>query len=102
MKDHTALWGQVSKRLTLLTLLAATLFVPARRLDGQEVTAGITGQVTDPSGAAVPGANVTATDTLRGTPWPTQTNAEGFYNLPRLPVGTYDLKVEAQGFQTYV
>ena len=102
MKNQVAFWSYVSKDLTLLTLLAATLFVATGRLDGQEVTAAITGQVTDPSGAGVPGANITATDTLRDTVWPTRTNPEGFYNLPRLPVGTYSLKVEAQGFQSYV
>ena len=68
----------------------------------QEVTASITGRVTDPSGASVPNATVTATDTLRSTAWPTRTNSEGFYSLPRLPVGTYNLKVEGQGFQTAV
>ena len=61
---------------------------------------GITGRVTDPSGAAIPGAKVTATDTQRGTTCPTVTNGDGNYNLPRVPVGTYNVKVENQGFQT--
>ncbi len=73
--------------------------VPAQ---GQEITAGITGTVTDPSGAPIPNARVTATDVLRGTAWSTQTNSAGFYTLPRIPVGTYDVRVEAQGFQTAV
>ena len=67
---------------------------------GQQVTAAFTGKVTDPSGAAVVNAKVTATDTERGTQWPTATNSDGAYNIPRVPIGTYDLKVEAQGFQT--
>jgi hypothetical protein len=66
----------------------------------QEVTAAITGRVTDPTGAAIAGAKVTATDTQRGTTWPTVTNSDGIYNLPRVPVGTYNVKVETQGFQT--
>lgn len=66
---------------------------------GQQVTAAITGKVTDPSGAAVVNAKVVATDKDRGTEWPTTTNAEGIYSLPRLPVGTYNLKVESSGFQ---
>jgi len=45
-------------------------------------------------------AKVTATDTQRGTQWPTVTNADGVYNLPRIPVGTYTLKIEKPGFQT--
>jgi hypothetical protein len=69
---------------------------------GQQVTAAFTGQVTDPSGAPVPGAQVTATDTDRGTKWPTTTNQDGEYNLPRVPIGTYDVKVEHDGFQKAV
>src|SRR5690349_19849150 len=84
---------QVFIGLTLICLLVASFAW------SQEVTASITGKVTDPSGAAVANAKVTATDTDRGTVWPTVTNAEGVYDLPRLPVGNYAVKVEAPGFQ---
>ena len=67
---------------------------------GQEVTASIVGTVTDASGAPIKGASVTATDTERGVPWPTVTNDSGAYNLLRLPVGTYTVKVTAPGFQS--
>ena len=69
---------------------------------GQEVTAAIVGTVTDPSGAPIKDANVTATDTERGTVRPAKTNDAGAYNITRLPVGTYELKVTAPGFQTSV
>lgn len=82
----------------LVTLLAALVLAPALSF-AQDVTAAITGRVTDPSGAAVAGAKVTAIDTQRGTAWPTVTNSDGVYNLPRIPVGTYNVKVENQGFQ---
>ncbi len=68
----------------------------------QEITATVSGVVADPSGAAVPGAKVTATDTLRGATWTTESNGEGIYRLPRLPVGKYTLKVEAAGFRSVV
>src|SRR3954468_20615858 len=68
----------------------------------QEVTATITGTITDPSGASVAGAKVTAKDLDRGTDWPTTTNGEGFYILPRLPIGRYEVRVEQQGFQKSV
>ena len=68
----------------------------------QGATATINGQVTDASGGAIAGATVTATDLDRGTTWPTQTNGEGYFNLPHLPVGDYDVKVEAKGFQTTI
>ncbi|HUB33844.1 MAG TPA: carboxypeptidase regulatory-like domain-containing protein [Bryobacteraceae bacterium] len=66
----------------------------------QQVTAAITGKITDATGASVVDAKVTATDVDRGTVWPTATNADGIYNLPRLPIGSYNVKVEKEGFQT--
>jgi hypothetical protein len=67
----------------------------------QEVTAAFTGSVVDPTGASIVGATLTAKDTERGTIYAVQTNSVGF-NIPRLPVGTYELKVAAPGFQTAV
>ena len=69
---------------------------------GQGPTAAINGQVVDASGATVAGAAITAKDLDRGTAWPTVTNEAGFYNLPRLPVGNYEIRVEAKGFQTAI
>jgi hypothetical protein len=64
----------------------------------QEVTASITGTVTDPSGAAVPGATVTATSQERGIAYTALTNDSGIYRVSQLPAGSYDLKVEKSGF----
>src|SRR5437870_5716291 len=66
----------------------------------QEVTAAIVGTVTDPSRAPVKDADVSATDTDRGTVWAAKTNDAGAYTLPRLPVGSYTVKVSASGFST--
>ena len=84
----------------LLFAVLAGLFAPSA--PAQEVTAVITGTVTDPSGAPVVNATVTARDLDRGTLWPTTSNGSGVYNLSRIPVGRYDVKAEAQGFQTLV
>ena len=81
-----------------VALLMACLMVSAI-VWAQEVTAAITGKVTDPSGGAVANAKVSAADTERGTVWPAVTNSEGIYALPRVPVGTYTVKVESPGFQ---
>jgi Carboxypeptidase regulatory-like domain len=83
----------------LLVLLCAGLL---ERAWGQQVTAVITGTVVDPTGAGVANANVTATDLDRGVPWATHTDESGVYVLPRIPIGQYNLKVQAQGFQIYV
>ena len=61
---------------------------------------GITGTVTDSSGAPVPGATVTVTNTATRGTRNTTTNAEGLYTFPSLPPGSYELKVELQGFKT--
>ena len=68
--------------------------------NAQESTASIIGTVVDQSGATVKGATVTAKDVDRGTSQNTQTNDEGAYSFPRVPVGNYEVSVVAQGFQT--
>ncbi len=88
-------------RLGFVSILALALLTAVAPFGvAQEASAGITGKVSDPSGAAVANANVTARDVDRGTAWTTKTNDEGVYNFSRLPIGHYEVKVEATGFQT--
>jgi hypothetical protein len=82
--------------LDSIVIMALTLPTQA-----QEVSAGLTGRVTDPSGGAVIGAVVTTRDRERGTSWSATTNEDGIYAYPRIPGGTYSLKVEAAGFKIY-
>ena len=81
--------------LTAVMLLAAGTNVWA-----QDVTASITGTVTDPSGAPVAGAAVTAKSVERGTTFTGTTSEEGYYRITQLPVGNYELRIEKAGFQT--
>lgn len=85
----------------LLCLLAASLTL-SHNVYSQQVTAAIQGQVLDASGAPVPNATITAKDVDRGTVFTTTTNGEGIYTQPRLPIGRYEIRAEAKGFQTYV
>jgi len=62
--------------------------------------ASLNGTVTDASGAAVPAAKVTATNTGTGLTRITETSGEGLYNFVVLPVGTYDLTVDRAGFKS--
>src|SRR6188472_4130984 len=88
----------VARLLTVVILLATSYpWVVTGRAQTQ---GGITGTVTDSSGAAIPGATVTVTNTATGGTRNTTTNAEGLYTFPSLPPGTYELKVELQGFKT--
>ncbi len=68
---------------------------------GQSDRATITGTVTDPSGAVVPNATVTATDPSTAAAFTTTTNANGVYNIPSLPIAVYTVEVSHPGFQTY-
>ncbi len=83
----------------LLTVFAlAGAFVSC--LAAQDVFAAIGGSILDPSGAAVPKAKVTVTNTDRNQVIRTVTSdSSGVYAAPLLPIGTYSLKVEATGFK---
>jgi Carboxypeptidase regulatory-like domain len=61
----------------------------------------ITGTVVDPSGAAVAGATVIATNAGTGYQQSTVTTPEGLYRIPVLPIGQYSVSVTAKGFAKY-
>src|ERR1039457_7249355 len=86
-------------RIGLALILAVALQITCVQNGMAQESSAITGKVSDPSGAAVANAAVTGKDVDRGTVWSTKTNAEGVYNLPRLPIGRYEVRVEAGGFQ---
>jgi hypothetical protein len=60
----------------------------------------IEGTVTDPTGAVVAGAQVSVDNSATGETRALDTNAEGLYRFPVLPLGTYTLKVSSKGFRT--
>jgi hypothetical protein len=59
----------------------------------------ITGTVMDQSSAVIPGATVVALETATGVKRTTQTDAQGTYSFPVLPVGQYEIDVTAEGFK---
>ena len=63
-------------------------------------TSSIVGEVTDQSGAAVPGASVTVTNLGTGAQRRTTTSSAGDYSVPNLSPGTYEIRIEKEGFQT--
>jgi len=65
------------------------------------ITGSISGIVTDPTGAVVPGATVVALNSETGIQTSTQTDAAGFYSFPSLPTGHYEVQVKASGFREY-
>src|SRR5262245_30151002 len=64
-------------------------------------TAQISGTVSDPSGAVLPGVEITATQTATGLTRTTITNETGSYVLPNLALGPYRLEAALTGFRTY-
>jgi hypothetical protein len=64
----------------------------------QTVTGSITGEVTDPTGAVVPKAQVTAENVDTGVKTQVTTNGDGVYSIRFLPIGHYKVVVEANGF----
>ncbi len=77
------------------------LFLGWNSASGQGTSASLTGQVTDSSGAAVPGATITATNTDTSLAQTATSNGEGIYLIAPLPPGNYKLTIEARGFERY-
>ena len=85
-------------RFALLLLISAIFTASAF---AQLTTATILGTVTDSSGALVPGATVIATNVDTKFTRAVPTGSDGSYRLEYLPIGRYELKVDAQGFKSY-
>jgi hypothetical protein len=85
------------KRSYLLFLLIFFVSV----LSWASVGGSISGTVKDPSGSVIPHASVTAREVNTGLTAATHTDGKGHYTLPVLPVGRYELVVEAPGFRGY-
>ncbi len=78
--------------IAVVALLLASLFSHAQGLGS------IVGMVTDPAGAAVVGAQVTATQVGTGLSRAATTNTDGLYVIPSLRPATYNVTVDAKGF----
>jgi len=80
----------------LVVIVAASGSASAQVLYGS-----IVGTLTDDTGAVVPNAGVTATNTSTGFSKQATSDGRGYYSIPNLPEGTYDLSVTASGFSPY-
>src|SRR4249920_1634034 len=102
LQRPTALCREVKKvnsciKRMLFALLIAAVMAPS--LMAQSLVSGdLTGTVTDPSGAVVPNAQVTAKNAATGATRTTTSNASGAYRFALLPPGTYSVAATAEGF----
>src|SRR5262245_15615749 len=85
----------------LKRVLAAALSIGGL-LFGQSDRATITGTITDPSGATMPGVLVTATNIATSVRTETRTSADGVYSIPYLVLGSYRVSAELPGFKRVV
>ncbi|HYL78225.1 MAG TPA: TonB-dependent receptor, partial [Bryobacteraceae bacterium] len=84
--------------MTIRSVFAICALVGA--MFAQEFRATISGQVTDPSGAAIPGATVKAINIETNDTTEAKTTTNGLYSIPYLNPGVYTVEVVANGFQT--
>ena len=92
----------MTRLLRDVSLGALILVLTTAVASAQLSTAELSGRVTDPSGAVLPGVTVTMTQTATRATRTAVTNADGAYVLSNLPTGPYQLEVSLQGFRTYV
>jgi hypothetical protein len=81
------------------TRVLAILFLLTAFLFSQDFRGIIEGQVTDPSGSAIPGATIKITNALTGENKEVKSNGQGYYTLPYLNPGNYTIEVTAAGFE---
>ena len=84
-------------RILSLLLFAIVLSVPF--LVAGAAGGRIEGKISDPKGAAIPGATVTATNQTNNQDFTAVTDGQGNYKIEGLPAGTYTIKVSGKGFK---
>ncbi len=95
------LTGAMPQRLFMLLVGLALISVLTVALSAQSITSGdVTGTVTDPTGASIPGADVTLTNVDTAASQKTTTNGDGSYRFAFVTPGPYRVSVSASGFQT--
>src|SRR6267143_6597906 len=86
----------------LVVLIAALVLVVPIPAAAQRITGTLRGQVFDPTGAAVPNVQVTATNQETGVSVKITTTSAGTYSFPSLIPGLYKVEVEAKGFKNFL
>jgi hypothetical protein len=81
----------------LVTLVMTSVFLASAQT--QAINGSIRGRLTDPAGAAVPGATVNVTNNGTGYSRDVVSNDDGYFVFPNLPLGTYTLTIKKEGFE---
>jgi len=106
MNSETNLAARIKAVLTIgtLTLLCAMLFLSllGPQASAQSMFANLSGTVTDTSGAVLPGAKITIQDANSKASRIVTSNSSGYFSVPDLPAGSYNVIAEAKGFRKWV
>jgi hypothetical protein len=94
---------RVSSRLRAAVFVLLALFVPISiaHAQSQATNGSIEGTITDSSGAVLPGVTVTLTNGETGAQRTVVTNEKGLFRAPLLPLGTYTVRAELEGFKAF-
>src|SRR5580698_5534236 len=85
---------RISKAFCIVAVLCASIAWAS-------VAGSISGTAKDPSGRVVPKAEITIHETSTGLSYHATANSKGYYTLPVLPVGRYELEAQSPGFRSY-
>jgi len=94
--------GRVPERAELFLLVVSIATLACPNLLAQVDRGAIVGTISDPSGAVVPEASVTLTNTATNQTVHISTDASGYYEAPLLRIGTYTVSTEKEGFRKMV
>src|SRR5438067_2485914 len=89
----------LSRKLRIITLTLILLPVLVASALAQLGTTGITGLITDSTGAAIVQARVTVKNKATGQTRETMTTSDGFYRIAALPPAVYEVRIAASGFK---
>src|SRR4030095_11492315 len=97
-----SIWEEGDSAMKIVSLVVAISLITLPAFAQVGSTGQISGRVTDPSSAVLPGVEITATQTETGLVRSVVTNEAGLYSLPNLPIGPYKVEAALPGFRTFV
>jgi len=100
--DHEVGVSMLRKSCLWVALVAVIVLFTSSRVEAQLTEGNVVGTVSDPSGAGVAGAKVSVKNVGTAITLETTSDAQGYYRVPHLSPGTYEIQVAKDGFKTLV
>jgi len=86
-------------RSFFIIIALMTVVLPLAFAQTEAINGSMRGRLTDPAGAAVPGATVTVVNDATQYTREVQSNNDGYFVIPNLPLGTYTMTIKKEGFE---